>query len=166
MIQIRQCAEEDRAALWEILKPIFRSGETYAVPPEIGESEAFQIWIEAPTETFVAVDANGRILGSYYIKPNQRGPGDHVCNCGYVVAEAARGQGVASLMCEHSLKEAVECGFRAMQYNLVVSTNEGAIRLWKKHGFEIVGTLPKCFRHPKDGYVDGFVMYKLLQHQN
>ena len=102
------------------------------------------------------------VLGTYYIKPNQPDLGGHVCNCGYIVSENARGKGIASEMCEHSQHEAVRRGFRSMQYNLVVTTNEGAIRLWKRHGFEVVGTLSEAFRHPQLGYVDAHVMYKKL----
>jgi RimJ/RimL family protein N-acetyltransferase len=102
------------------------------------------------------------ILGTYYLKANQHGLGGHICNCGYIVSERARGKGIASIMCEHSQAEAVTHGFRGMQYNLVVSTNEGAIRLWKKHGFHVVGTLPGAFRDPDLGYVDAHIMFKQL----
>jgi RimJ/RimL family protein N-acetyltransferase len=116
--------------------------------------EAYQAWIEKPSATYVAVDENNEVLGSYYINPNHPALGAHVCNCGYIVAEEARGKGIASEMCKHSQREAISRGFRAMQYNLVVSTNEGAVRLWKRHGFEVVGTLPEAFRHPRLGFVD------------
>jgi len=103
------------------------------------------------------------VLGTYVIRPNQPGQGSHVSNCGYVVSDAARGMGVASALCEHSQQEALRMGFRAMQFNFVVSTNEGAVRLWRKMGFEIVGTLPGAFRHPRHGFVDAYVMFKQLQ---
>ena len=122
--------------------------------------------MEQPSATFVAVDENNAVLGTYYIKPNQPALGAHVCNCGYIVSESVRGRGIASEMCEHSQCEALSQGFRAMQYNLVVSTNEGAVRLWKLHGFEIVGTLPKAFQHLRLGFVDAFVMYKQLGEEN
>ena len=162
MIKIRPFEEADWAATWRMIEPVFRAGETYAFSPDITKDEAHRVWIEAPAATFVAIDENGEVVGAYYMKPNQPGLGSHVCNCGYIVAEKARGQGIASEMCEHSQREAVSRGFRAMQYNLVVSTNEGAVRLWKRHGFDIVGTLPKAFRHPRFGFVDAFVMYKQL----
>ena len=112
--------------------------------------------------TYVAED-NGEILGTYYIKPNQPALGAHVCNCGYIVSENVRGKGIASEMCEHSQREALTLGFKSMQYNLVVSTNETAIHLWKKQGFEVIGTLPEAFRHPQLGLVDALVMYKILK---
>jgi ribosomal protein S18 acetylase RimI-like enzyme len=141
---------------------VFRAGETYAVPPDISEQEAQELWIIKPTATRVAEGENGELLGTYYIKPNQSGNGAHVCNCGYIVADRARGRGIASRMCEHSQREALVMGFRGMQYNLVVSTNVAAVHLWKRHGFEIVGTLPEAFRHPRSGFVDAFVMFKRL----
>ena len=162
MITIRLFEAQDWQRVWQIIEPVFRAGETYAYSPEITEPEAKKTWIDAPMATFVALDENNEILGTYYIKPNQPGLGAHVCNCGYITSEAARGKGVASAMCEHSQKEAVSRGFRAMQYNLVVSTNEGAVRLWQKHGFEIVGRLDGAFRHRRYGFTDAFVMYKSL----
>lgn len=160
-MEIRQFQKSDWPQLWAMIEPVFRAGETYPYPPDISEPEAQQNWIETPQETWVAIE-NDEILGSYYIKPNQPGLGGHVCNCGYIVSENARGKGIASSMCQHSQQQAVKLGFRAMQYNLVVATNEGAITLWKKLGFQVVGTLPNAFNSRKDGFVDALVMYKEL----
>jgi len=162
MIDIRLFNQQDWNSVWRIIEPVFRAGETYPFSPNISEKEAYQAWIEIPAETFVAVDENDTILGSYYIKPNQPGLGAHVCNCGYIVASEARGRGIASAMCLHSQAEAAARGFRAMQYNLVVSTNETALNLWKKHGFEVIGRLPQAFQHAQFGFVDAHIMYKLL----
>lgn len=163
MITIRVFQEQDWTETWKVIEPVFRAGETYAFSPDITAEEAYKVWIETPAATFVAVDLNQAIVGTYYIKPNQPALGAHVCNCGYIVDENARNQGLASLMCDHSQTQAVAMGFLAMQYNLVVSTNESAVRLWKKHGFEIIGTLPKSFRHSRFGLVDAHIMYKLLK---
>ncbi|MCO5212712.1 MAG: GNAT family N-acetyltransferase [Caldilinea sp.] len=162
MLTVREYTSGDWPALWAIMEPVFRAGETYAFDPAITEAEAQRVWIEVPAATYVAVDETGMLLGTYYIKPNQPGLGAHVCNCGYIVAAAARGQGIASRLCEHSQDEARRLGFRAMQFNLVVSTNTGAVRLWQTLGFPIVGTLPGAFNHPRLGYVDAYVMYKQL----
>ena len=162
MIRIRPFEEKDWIAAWQIIEPVFRAGETYAYSPDITEAEARKVWVELPSATFIAEDADSHVLGTYYIKPNQPGLGAHVCNCGYITAESARHRGIASEMCRHSQHEAISRGFRAMQYNLVVSTNNSAVRLWQKHGFEVIGTLPKAFRHPRRGFVDAFVMYKQL----
>ena len=160
-MEIRQFQKSDWPQLWAMIEPVFRAGETYPYSPDISEQEAQQNWIETPQETWVAIE-NDEILGSYYIKPNQPGLGAHVCNCGYIVSEKARGKGIAASMCQHSQKQAVKLGFRAMQYNLVVATNEGAIALWKKLGFQVVGTLLNAFNSRKDGFVDALVMYKEL----
>ena len=166
MSKIRAFEEKDWPGVWQIIEPIFRAGETYPFSPDITENEARRIWIELPSATFVAVDENFKVLGTYYIKPNQPALGAHVCNCGYIVAENARGQGVASQMCEHSQREAVAQGFRAMQFNFVVSTNGSAVHLWKKLGFEVIGTIPEAFRHPLHGYVEAYIMYKRLSEEN
>ena len=163
MIAIRRAKADDWPALWSIIEPVFRAGETYAVAVDIEEADARALWLDKPVATFVAVNAaDGAVLGSYFLKFNQPGGGNHVCNCGYIVDGAARGRGVASALCEHSQREAIALGFRAMQYNLVVATNTGAIRLWQRNGFEIAGRLPGAFRHPTEGEVDALVMYKRL----
>ena len=163
MTRIREYRETDWQELWPVLKQVFREGKTYAVQDQIGETDAQHIWIGVPARTFVILDENDHLTGSYYIKPNQSGRGAHVCNCGYVVAKENRGKGYASLMCLHSQNRAKEMQFRSMQFNLVVSTNTGAVELWKKHGFKIVGTIPNSFEHPDKGFVDAYVMYKDLQ---
>jgi ribosomal protein S18 acetylase RimI-like enzyme len=162
MTRIQLFQPRDWPSVWRIIEPAFRAGETYAFSPDITEPEAHRVWIEAPAATFVALGANHEVLGTCYIKPNQPALGAHVCNCGYIVAARARGQGIASAMCEHSLGEALARGFRAMQYNLVVASNKDAIRLWKRHGFSVIGVLPKAFRHARLGFVDALVMYKQL----
>lgn len=145
-----------------MIEPVFRAGETFPCARGITKDEAYSYWVDAPTQTYVAVDGAGTILGSYTLKPNQPHLGAHVCNCGYIVAEAARGQGVGSALCQHSQAQAIKLGFTAMQYNLVVSTNEAAVRLWQKNGLDIVGTLPGAFQHPSLGLVDAYVMYMTL----
>lgn len=161
-MHIRRFQTEDWAPVWPLLRTTFASGDTYAFAPDSSEDEIFKLWVQAPLVTYVACLDDGSIAGTYFLKANQPGLGSHVCNCGYVVAPQARGQGLASAMCAHSQQEALAQGFRAMQFNLVVSTNETAVRLWQKLGFDIVGTLPQAFRHARLGYVDAFVMYKLL----
>ncbi len=159
---IREATQEDFNAIWPIFQEIVATGETYAYPRDTSKEEALKIWLHTPRKTFVVIEDN-QILGTYFIKTNQLGPGNHVCNCGYMVSAKARGKGLATAMCEHSQKVAVELGYKAMQFNFVVSTNEGAIKLWHKLGFETVGQLPKAFSHPSKGYVDALVMYKWLQ---
>jgi ribosomal protein S18 acetylase RimI-like enzyme len=162
MIDIRPFRDADWAAMWPILQSTFRAADTYAFDPNSSEADIRRAWIDIPQKTFVAVDASGAILGTYFIKANQPGLGSHVCNCGYVVAARAQGQGAATLMCEHSQAQAIELGFRAMQFNLVVSTNVRAVQLWQRLGFAIVGILPEAFRHRQLGFIDAFVMFKTL----
>ena len=158
---IREASVNDFEAIWPIFHDIVAQGETYGYDPDTDRNQAFGLWMEAPRRTFVFED-DGRVLGTYYIKTNQHGPGRHVCNCGYMVSADARGRGIASAMCEHSQRIARELGYRAMQFNFVASSNKGAIGLWRKLGFDIVGRLPRAFNHPVQGYVDALVMYKWL----
>lgn len=162
MNNFRSYKEDDWPQVWAILEPVFRAGATYSFSPDITEEEAKKVWIDTPQSVYVYQDENKNILGTYYIKPNQPALGSHVCNCGYIVAEKARGQGIASKMCADSQEKAIALGFKAMQYNLVVSTNTDAIRLWGKNGFQTIGTLPKAFNHKELGFVDALVMYKQL----
>ena len=162
MLSIRPFLATDWSSVWPILQTTFSAGDTYTFSPQSTETEIHKAWVELTAATFVACNDVGDIVGTYFIKPNQPGLGAHVCNCGYVVSKAAQGQGIAAQMCEHSQKLAVEMGFRSMQFNFVVATNAGAVRLWQKLGFEIVGTLPGVFQHQRLGYVDAFVMFKNL----
>lgn len=157
---IRRATDADWPAIWPLLKPVFRAGETYAVDREISEAAAKSMWMSAPAETYVA--EHGEILGTYYIKTNHQGGGAHVCNCGYITAAAAQGRGVARAMCEHSQIAARALGYSAMQFNLVLASNVGAVALWHKLGFATVGTLPAAFSHPILGLVDAHVMWKTL----
>ena len=158
---IRLATRDDSEAIWGILEPMIRAGETYTLPREMSKEEALSYWFAAEKETFVW-EENGAILGTYFLKANQQGGGAHVANCGYVTAVAAQGRGIARAMCLHSLGRAKERGFRAMQFNFVVSTNERAVKLWQSLGFEIVGRLPGTFEHPERGFVDALVMYSKL----
>jgi catechol 2,3-dioxygenase-like lactoylglutathione lyase family enzyme/RimJ/RimL family protein N-acetyltransferase len=165
MSHVREYQASDWLAIWPMLRATFLAGDTYTFSPQSTEEEIHKVWIEVPAKTFVVCDSEGQILGTYFIKPNQPGLGAHVCNCGYVVAAHAQGQGIASLMCEHSQAEALALGFRAMQFNFVVSSNVRAIRLWERLGFSVVGRLPGAFHHQQLGYIDAFVMFKDLAPQ-
>lgn len=158
---IREIRKSDFEVFWPCFKRVVKSQETYAFDPDMSFDEAYQLWCRAPLKTFV-FEEDGLVLGSYYIKPNGQGPSNHICNCGYMVNESARGKGIARKLCEHSQKVAVELGFEAMQFNSVVSTNEVAINLWQKLGFSIIGTIPLAYRHGTLGYVDSYVMHKKL----
>ena len=158
---IRPATAADAPAIWSIIGPTIRAGETYTLDPAMSEADALAYWLGADKETFVA-EEDGAILGTYYLRANQAGGGAHVANCGYMTAAAAAGRGVARAMCRHSLDRARARGFRAMQFNFVVSTNERAVRLWQSEGFAIVGRLPGAFAHPAHGFVDALVMFRAL----
>jgi L-amino acid N-acyltransferase YncA len=160
-LNIRSAAQADRDAIWNIFREVVAAGDTYAFHPGMSREEALAYWFRADTRTYIA-ENDGRVLGTYILRANQPGPGSHVANAAYMVAKDARGSGVGRKMAEHSLSEACRLGFRAMQFNFVVSTNASAIHLWQQLGFKIVGTLPGAFRHPKAGYVDVYVMFRSL----
>lgn len=160
-MHIRAAAPGDADAIWAILESTIRSGETYTLPVNLSRDEALAYWMAPAHEIFVAEEL-GEVLGTYFLKTNQRGGGSHVANCGYVTAAHATGRGVARAMCAHSLDHARHRGFKAMQFNFVISTNERAVRLWQSFGFEIVGRLPGAFQHPAQGFVDALVMYRSL----
>jgi len=161
MIAIREAACSDEEALWAILEPVIRAGETYTLPRDMTREAALAWWSAPGHEVFLA-EENGEAAGTYFLRANQQGGGAHVANCGYITLPRASGRGVARAMCAHSLERARERGFRAMQFNFVVSNNERAVRLWQSFGFEIVGRLPGAFQHPTAGSVDAFVMYRAL----
>lgn len=159
---IRPAVSGDFDRIWPLLRDVFRAGDTYAVDPDITKDAAETYWVDSAVATWV-MDIAGEIVGTYYIKTNQAGGGAHVCNCGYVVGSDAQGQGYASRLCEHSQKTALAMGYRAMQFNFVLASNAGAVRLWDRLGFVTVGTIPDAFDHPKLGMVDAFVMHKALR---
>ena len=158
---VRAATPPDADAIWRILEPVVRAGETYTLPREMSKDEALAYWMSPGHEVFVA-EEDGAIVGTYFLKANQMGGGAHVANCGYVTAAAAQGQGLARMMCHHSIERAKARGFRAMQFNFVVATNVNALHLWQSCGFAIVGRLPGAFLHPKLGYVDALVLYRAL----
>lgn len=160
-IIVRQARPTDFDDIWKIFHTVVSRGDTYTFDPATTKEEARGIWMSPQAWTYVAT-VDGSVVGTYFMRRNQPGLGSHVVNAGYMVKPDAQGRGIGRAMCEHSLQEARDLGFLAMQYNIVVSTNESAVALWKKMGFEIVGTLPKAFRHLELGLVDAYVMYRFL----
>jgi len=160
MLTIRAAAD-DSAAIWTILEPVIRAGETYTLARDLKREDALAFWCSERHDVFVAHE-DGHAVGTYFLRANQGGGGSHVANCGYVTSVEASGRGIARAMCKHSLSHAKSRGFRAMQFNFVVSTNQRAVGLWQSCGFDIVGRLPEAFLHPAAGYVDAYVMYRML----
>lgn len=162
-IQIRPAGEHDFDTMWSIFSAHAAAGETYPFTAATSREAGRAYWLGPDVASFVATSGGSRVLGMYRLVPNQVGRGHHVANASYMVSPSAQGAGIGRMLGEHSLGEARERGYLAMQFNYVVSTNTAAVRLWKKLGFSIVGTLPKAYRHKHLGYVDAYVMYQLLQ---
>jgi ribosomal protein S18 acetylase RimI-like enzyme len=160
-VTIRSAVQSDDKSIWRMIEPVFRAGETYPLPRDISRTDAFTYWRAPGNEVFVAED-DGQIVGTYYLRSNNRGGGSHVANCGYIVATDASERGVARAMCADSLARAWKRGFTAMQFNFVISSNERAVSLWQSCGFAIIGALPGAFAHPTRGLVDAYVMYRKL----
>lgn len=160
-MKIRKATQDDNDQVWEIFKAVISTGDTYVFDPNTAKVDLQKHWFADYMDTFV-VEEQGKILGTYIIKPNQIDLGNHIANCSYMVSPNAQGKGVGKLLCEHSLAFGKEQGYRAIQFNIVVSTNIAAIKLWQKYGFQIIGTTPEAFRHQSLGFVDAYIMYRRL----
>lgn len=160
-MNIRKAIDQDRHEVWEIFTAVIQTGDTYVFAPDTAKEDLDKHWFSPYMDTYV-LEENGEILGTYIIKPNQIDLGSHIANASYMVHPKAQGRGIGKLLCEHSLMEARKFGFLAMQFNLVVSTNKVAVKLWQKFGFNIIGTIPDGFNHLTLGYVDAFIMYLKL----
>ena len=161
-LTIREANDRDRDAIWEIFRATVAPGDAFVYDPNTPREEAMAYWFAKGTCTYVA-EQDGRIVGSYILRDNRPGLGNHVSNAGFMVDPASRGSGVGRKMGEHALNEARRLGYRAMQFNFVISTNESAVHLWQELGFRIVGTLPGAFRHSRNGLVDAYVMFRSLE---
>lgn len=159
---IRPATPEDDDGVWAILEPVIRGGEHYALPRDMTRAAALAYWRAPGHDAWIATGEDGRVLGTYFVRANQQGGGAHVANAGYATAPDARGRGVARAMCAHSLERARALGFRAMQFNFVVASNERAVRLWRAMGFAVIGRIPGAFAHPALGDVDALIMHRAL----
>ena len=156
---IRESTLNDHDGIWEIFEHVIKPGDTYAFDPDSKREDLPKLWFAPGMKVYVA-EENGKILGSYFIKPNQAGLGAHIANCGYMVRPEARGRGLGKQLFDHSWLVAKELDYKGMQFNFVVSTNRVAVKLWKKLGFKIIGTIPKGFNHQQLGYVDAYIMFR------
>ncbi len=148
--------------IWEIFKTVISSGDTYIYPPETTKEEARKIWVNERICYVVKEKVTGLIIGTYTIRPNFIGLGSHVANAGFMVHPQHRDKKLGQVMGAHALIEAKKLGYEAMQFNVVVSTNERAVYLWQKLGFKVIGTVPQAFNHRTKGYVDIHIMHRFL----
>jgi len=160
-IKITPATSADEECIWALLQPVFSAGDTYAVDPLIDREAAIAYWMEADKTAFI-LRIEGQAVGTYYIRPNQPGGGAHICNCGFITAPSARGKGVARRMLDHALIEAKQQGYRAMQFNFVLASNQRALAIWQRYGFATIGLIPQAFLHPKQGYVDALILHRSL----
>jgi ribosomal protein S18 acetylase RimI-like enzyme len=156
---IREATDNDHDGIWKIFEQVVRVGDTYAFDPDTPKEDLPKLWFAPAMKVYVA-EENGKISGTYFIKPNQPGLGAHIANCGYMVHPESRGRGLGKQLFDHSWLVAKESGYKGMQFNLVVSTNQIALQLWEKLGFRIIGTIPKGFNHLQLGYVDAYILFR------
>ncbi len=158
---IHPATSHDQNAIWQIMKPIIRAGQTYALDRDLSKTDALNYWMNPGHKTFIA-QSYDKILGTYKLGPNQMGGGNHIANCAYMTHPDARGKGIARAMCAHSIEQAKNSGFKAMQFNFVIANNAPALALWAAMGFETIGRIPNAFNHPQEGLVDALIMFKSL----
>jgi L-amino acid N-acyltransferase YncA len=158
-MRMRPANADEWPLIWPIWHRVVAAGETYCWDPDTDETAARQLWmLPRPAEVWIAVEET--VVGTALLKPNQPGLGDHVANAAFMVDPDSAGRGIGRALATRVIDRAKEIGYRAMQFNAVVSTNERAVQLWRSLGFEIVGTLPRAFRHSRHGLVDLHVMYQ------
>ena len=162
MIEIRKYQEADKERIWEIIKFVISGGDSFTLAPDAPREAMLADWCSAEKHTYVAVSDKGEVVATFYIKPNQPGLGSHVANGSYMVAPEARGTGIGRRIGEFSIAEAARLGFKAMQFNFVVKSNEKAVKLWQSLGFEIIGEIPEAFNHIENGLTNAYIMYRKL----
>jgi ribosomal protein S18 acetylase RimI-like enzyme len=168
MLEIRKATEEDKPAVWQIVKAVIAGGDTYTFAPDSTEEEMMAFWFSPDKHTYIALlseppaSAGGAIAGTFFLKANQPALGAHIANAGYMVAPGNYGKGIGRQMAEWSLGEARRLGFTAMQFNFVVKSNVHAVKLWQDIGFEIIGEIPDAFDHRQNGMTNAYIMYRKL----
>lgn len=161
MLEIRKAVEADKPRIWEIIRAVISGGDTYPFHPDTPKEKMLDFWFGEDKTTYVAVLEN-KIVGTFFLKANQPDLGSHIANAGYMVAPEATGKRIGRTMAEFSLEEARKLGYKAMQFNFVVKSNEVAVRLWQKLGFEIIGEIPEAFQHSENGMTNALIMYRKL----
>ncbi|GBG31462.1 L-azetidine-2-carboxylic acid acetyltransferase [Hondaea fermentalgiana] len=160
-LRIRAAHDGDVERIWEIFREVIKTGDTYVFPPNMSREDALANWYGKKFHTYVA-EQEGKIVGTYILKDNQMGLGSHIANGSFMVDPTQFGLGIGRAMGEHSIPEAKRLGYYAIQFNFVVASNKGAVKLWKDLGFTVLGTIPDAFQHQKMGLVDAHIMYSKL----
>jgi L-amino acid N-acyltransferase YncA len=161
LFHIRKATIQDQDAIWNILQPIIKKGAAFAYHPLTTKEEMIAYWCDAKKHTYVAL-VDDSIAGTFFIQDNQPGLGSHIANAGYAVSERYGAKGLGRFMGVYSLEEAKRLGYTAMQFNLVVKSNEKAVNLWKELQFEVIGEIPDAFHHSTQGPTNAFIMYRRL----
>jgi GNAT superfamily N-acetyltransferase len=161
MLHIRKSIPTDAEGIWSILQPIIAKGDAYVFAPTMPKQDMLNYWLSADKHTYTALE-DDQIVGTFFMKDNQMGLGAHIANAGYATLPTVGGQGIGKAMGLFSMDEARRLGYQAMQFNIVVKTNERAVRLWQTIGFQIIGEIPEAFQHQTLGLVNAYVMYQKL----
>jgi ribosomal protein S18 acetylase RimI-like enzyme len=160
-LTIRKAESQDENEIWNILKEVISKGDSFAFDPNSPKEKMMAYWMEPEKRTYVAV-LDDTLVGSFFIKANQPGLGSHIANAGYMTSPLAVGKGIGKAMGQFSLEEAKRLGYKAMQFNIVVKSNERAVRLWQSLGFNIIGEIPEAFNHQTLGMTNAYIMYQKL----
>ena len=161
MLEIKEATEADAPQVWEIIKAVITTGDSYVFAPDSSREKMLDYWFSEDKQTYVALLEN-KIVGTFFLKANQPDLGSHIANAGYMVAPKAQGKRIGRQMAEFSIEEAKRLGYCAMQFNFVVKTNEAAVKLWLSLGFEIIGEIPEAFNHIENGLTNALIMYRKL----
>lgn len=161
MFKIRQAVSSDHDAIWEIIHQVISAGDTYVFDPDSPKEKMLAFWCGQDRHTYVAV-SDDKIVGSFVLKDNQPDLGSHIANGAYMVSPSASGQGIGKAMGEYSIAEAKRLGYKAMQFNIVIKSNERAVKLWQNLGFKIIGEIPEAFNHKQIGLTNAYIMYRKL----
>lgn len=153
--------QKDEKGLYAIFREVVDSGSQF--PYECSSIEEFHRQFFTPqARVYVCHSFDGKVVGGFYLRANFSGRSSHIANAAYMVHNTYRGKGVGSLLVKASLHLAKDLGLHAMQFNMVLSQNRLAVKLYERLGFNIVGTIPQAIRNPDGSYQDGLVMYRKL----
>lgn len=161
MLNIRKAQDNDKPAIWRIIKAVIAGGDTYVFDPDTPEDEMMRFWFTLDKYNYIG-EIDGEIVATFWLRANQPGLGKHVSNAAYMVSPDAHGKGIGKQIALWSLDEAKRLGFEAMQFNFVVKSNTNAVKLWQNIGFKVIGEIPDAIYHAKNGLTNAYIMYRKL----